>query len=268
MLSSPNVRGFLNLALPRRPWLIEHWLPGDGFTLLHGGPKAGKSTLAWQLCEALATGTPFLGRWSASRPLRTVYVQADAGAGEWQGFLAPHAQDSQVGIITDLDWGSLASAQASIRDTLTEYAAEFVVFDSLYKLKLPQMDLHKAEGVALVFQFLNQLYRGPYLLVHHARKEDKKQDTADDPVDAAAGHHTLTATASAIWSLNRAGAFNWLGRGVKADSMGLERIKDGDREGLWQPKSKPAVGGPPSTPPADFHERLPLGDLRIEPRPL
>lgn len=53
LLDEPDAQG---------EWLLDGLLPAGGFAVLVGKPKAGKSTLARNLCKAVAHGEAFLGR--------------------------------------------------------------------------------------------------------------------------------------------------------------------------------------------------------------
>ena len=56
-----TMQEFAKLRLPYEPWLVPGLLPGTGWTLLMAPSKVGKSILALQLAEALASGQDFIG---------------------------------------------------------------------------------------------------------------------------------------------------------------------------------------------------------------
>lgn len=67
------------LAVSKEPTaIIDGLLPTGVITLLAADPKAGKTTMAWHLVEAVLTGTPFAGR-----PVRSagavLWIGSDAG---------------------------------------------------------------------------------------------------------------------------------------------------------------------------------------------
>lgn len=235
MIVAPNITDFLKIELPRRPWIIDHFLPGDGWTLLHGAAKTGKSTLAYQLAKALATHTPFLQpQWKADRPYKVVYLQADASATEWQEFLKD--ESAPVGQVTDLDFGCFywPTPHNQIKEALAKLEAEVVVIDSAYKIKGGDQDLNEGKGVTNLLTNIHKAYDGPYVLIHHSRKQGVAQPR--DAIESAAGHHTLTANASAIWYLTRNdkgthGSLSYLGRGVPIGEVPLERLPNG----YWVP---------------------------------
>ena len=89
-------------------------------------------------------------------------------------------------------------AQRVIKDRLHEFKAEFVVFDALHRLDFKE-DINTAEGVRHILDKILQVWLGPYLLLHHEHKP--KEHAEKIGVNAAAGHHTLTANASMVLQL-------------------------------------------------------------------
>jgi hypothetical protein len=64
------------MEIKHREQLIAGLLPADGCVLLAADPKTGKSTLALELCRAVATGTPALGALDTAHGA-TLYWMAD-----------------------------------------------------------------------------------------------------------------------------------------------------------------------------------------------
>ena len=63
------------------PMLIENLLPGDGITMIHGHPRAGKSLVALEMMLAVATGTPAFdsSRLAVNAPAPVLYVSGEDG---------------------------------------------------------------------------------------------------------------------------------------------------------------------------------------------
>src|SRR4051794_3172192 len=70
-----SLKELRELDLPRREWVVQDLLPRGSLTLLTAREKAGKSLLALDLCAAVATGDPFLGRAVRSGPTVLVPVE-------------------------------------------------------------------------------------------------------------------------------------------------------------------------------------------------
>lgn len=60
MLEIYSGREFLATELDTIPYLIHPIVPSTGIVLLHGAPGVGKSTITWQMANALESGTEFL----------------------------------------------------------------------------------------------------------------------------------------------------------------------------------------------------------------
>src|SRR6185312_3317450 len=57
-----SIKDLFDMPQESVPWLVEGLLPAFGMSALVGKPKKGKSTLARQLCVAVAQGKKFLER--------------------------------------------------------------------------------------------------------------------------------------------------------------------------------------------------------------
>ena len=60
------------------PFLITDFLP-QGITFIGGLPGAGKTWFALSLAKALATGSPFLGRYKVPTPVNVIYLIPEVG---------------------------------------------------------------------------------------------------------------------------------------------------------------------------------------------
>jgi RecA-family ATPase len=56
-----NASSWQDEPIPRRRWLVQHRIPMSNVTLLQGDGAAGKTTIALQLCVAVACGLDWLG---------------------------------------------------------------------------------------------------------------------------------------------------------------------------------------------------------------
>ena len=70
-----TARQLCEMILPPTRWVAKD-LMAEGFTMLSARPKAGKSLLALQLGIAVATGTPFLGRYETVKG-PVLYINVD-----------------------------------------------------------------------------------------------------------------------------------------------------------------------------------------------
>ena len=86
-----SVAEFLRLPLHDPEMLLPPWLEAESTTMLHG-PAGSRKTLAlMELALGLATAQPcFAGRWTPTRPVRTLYIDGELSPGQlrrrWRRF--------------------------------------------------------------------------------------------------------------------------------------------------------------------------------------
>jgi RecA-family ATPase len=200
-------------------WLIEGLLPSVGFTLLIGKQGLGKTTFAAQLCAALQTGTPFLGRKTIQRNI--LYVQADSPPDEWKLMLKRIAPGSKGYTLVDVPSKSLEVPEYihQIRDKIDKVKPGFVVFDSLYNLTAKSIS---TEAVLIPVNQMKDLCGDlPWLLIHHPPHGETRS----------AGHHSLPANCSNEWHLLRNKLEIAKGRLIKDKEILMSR----NEHGLWIP---------------------------------
>ena len=214
-------------------WLIPDLLPSEGLFLLAAKPKTGKSILAAQVVESLATGLPVLGRLP-TRPCKPLYVQLDAPPNDWRKQIRQLGFESGDTLDMDDVPRFFLDTQAE-RNQLTAYIKaegfDFVVWDSLEKLTM--MDLNQTVAMRMTLERLRGVFPGPRLVVHHPRKPNG--DATDSIVDAAAGSHYLAGEASALWGLHRkdklSGRIELRGRWLDA----VEQLERDPQTFTWHP---------------------------------
>jgi hypothetical protein len=72
-----SIGELMKMDLPPTEWVVEDLLP-PGLALLAGPPKIGKSTLAYDLAMAVASGSKFLDHW-ATRKAPVIYYDLESG---------------------------------------------------------------------------------------------------------------------------------------------------------------------------------------------
>jgi len=79
---------------PERQWIVPQWLPRKTVTALYGDGGVGKTLLAQQLGNAVATGTPWLGLQAAKGRVLSVFAE-DERDEIWR---RQHAIESHYGV--------------------------------------------------------------------------------------------------------------------------------------------------------------------------
>ena len=163
----------LRAQTPREPtWIWNGYLAAGTLALLAGKPKAGKSTLAMALSDALASGaTTFLGR--EVRPGAVVYV-SEEGAGTLLHKLPEDGAGLHL-LTRDAawpkpDWPELV--RAAVEHGKKVGSRLLVVDTAAYWTALPaerEKDAGAVQGV--MFPLVRATREGlAVLLVHHSRK--------------------------------------------------------------------------------------------------
>ena len=81
-----SIKHYTSLPEPNRPsYLVEGLVPAEGKIMLVAPAKAGKSTLALQLANAVGSGLPFLGRDTTKS--KVLYLQFDNVETTWRDML-------------------------------------------------------------------------------------------------------------------------------------------------------------------------------------
>lgn len=204
-------------APPRPPMVIDGILPEGCVAMLAGPPGVGKSYLAMNACNAVASGGRFLDF------LRTVqggaiYIQCELPA--WMlgerirnlGPVSPGLTICTPGSKLPLNWwepdgfnkkretGSRALAMILL-DQIRSYSPKLVCFDSLKDFtSISMLDPEAASHLCGIFRMIAVHARCGVLLVHHHRKtggREQKYEGQDDMV----GSFQLAAEVDSIMSI-------------------------------------------------------------------
>lgn len=208
-------------------WLIEGLLPNVGWTLFYGLKGIGKTTFAMQLCAALQSGTPFMGRKVQKTDI--LYFQADSVEIEWKEILKRIAKD--VKGVTDGFTAVSVPRQALSNPTYVEsmtkaiemFKPGFVVFDSLYNLSAYKINTEKILGDVNAMYDMCVTADGrplPWLVIHHPPHGESR----------AAGHHSLGGNCSNEWSLLKTKLSIEKGRLVADKEILMKR----NGNGIWE----------------------------------
>jgi len=199
-------------------WLVSDLLPDTGWTLLHAPAGAGKTTFALQLCDALESGSVFLGRDTVKT--RILYIQADSTANEFREItkrVIPHSKGWTMVNVPNQCLSNPGYTLA-LQELTAKVKAKFVVFDSLYNLSSGNINTDK---ILVDINMLKQIVgvETPWLMIHHQPHDQSR----------AAGHNSLEGNCSNNWCLLQNKLRIDKGRLVKEKQVLLDR----DGNGLW-----------------------------------
>jgi hypothetical protein len=168
---------------PQHEWLVDGLLPAGGFVVLVGKPKTGKSTLARNLCKAVAQGEPFLGR--ATQPGRVLYLALE----EKRSQVRSHFRS--LGVVPDADLGVFVGANpadgfAQLSAALEAEPAALVVIDPLFRFIRVRDGNDYAQMVEALNPLLDLAHKSGacVLVTHHAPKGERLD--IDSPIGSTA----------------------------------------------------------------------------------
>jgi len=178
------------------PWIVDKFAYLGGVTILAGAPKAGKSTLAFDLMRARETGTDFLGGTCAPGP--TLLVTEEGGVpirfkGGTLSELFVYDQQASEGEPFD-------ATLRVVGEWAKEHPGGLVFIDTLAVWAGVEDENSSAEmtkAIKLVKQLLADPYQVAVVLVHHTRKGGGKDG------EAIRGSGAILATVDHVVELKR-----------------------------------------------------------------
>ncbi len=192
---------------PKQKWIIQNLIPEYGLAILAGVPKIGKSWFALEVATSVATGKDFAGNnsWKVTKGSVLYFALED------------HERRTQERLakLTDMN-ASLKNLEFAYQvepmngngiSILNEHInlkpkIKLVIIDTLAKTRESQRE--KREGYQQDVEFTSRIQRLALdnkisiLAVHHTRKREAK-----DPLVLVSGTYGITASADAIYVLNR-----------------------------------------------------------------
>jgi hypothetical protein len=193
------------MQIEQREQLVNGLLLAEGCVLLTADAKAGKSTLALELCRAVVTGTPALEFLNVSQG-PALYWMADDGSRErfvraYQQTFANEPLDNFEAYLERLPL--LGGGLDLLRAALKRTAARLTVIDSLTAIRSPRDrndDFVQNEYDEL--RLLSDLGREHHcciLVIHHLATG--RRATGPNPFIGAAGSFALNGAADGLMTL-------------------------------------------------------------------
>lgn len=215
---------------PALSWIVEGLIP-EGFTVLAGRQKLGKSTLALHIARSVALGKPLFGRPVEKRG-SVLYLDLENGEARIQRRLleAGDRDEVPVGLTFGLEAPNLANG---LIDELDKWQSEtpdlrLVVIDVLQRVKPSgRSPLNAYENDYAIWgplQTWSQDNKVAVLGLHHTRKA-----MSLDPLESLSGSNGLPSCADTCLLMDIIGEHRSLyvrGRDVDPASYSLEKIEN------------------------------------------
>jgi len=153
-------------------YLVHGLLPAGGLSLILGKPKAGKSTLARNLCAAVARGDEWVGRPCSMGP--ALYVALEEKRAEVRRHFAALAVEEDAPIYVYCDRVPVEAKPADwLRPAMERYRPALVVIDPLGRfVRMRDNDYEDATSKLepLITLARESTPKSHIAFVHHARK--------------------------------------------------------------------------------------------------
>lgn len=195
----------IDLSLPEPRWAVPGLLP-EGFNLLVGKPKMGKSWMALAVALAVASGGEVFGSITAEAG-EVLYLALEDTLRRLQDRLKKVLGKETVphGLHMVTEWPRLPGGLGALETWLSEHPdCRLVVIDTLTRLRPPRIrgaDSYEEDGtLGSMLQSLAHKYHVAIVAIHHSRKAK-----AFDLTDAVLGSTGLTGAADSIAVLTRKG---------------------------------------------------------------
>jgi hypothetical protein len=185
-------------------WAIQGILP-EGAIVLGGKPKLGKSTLAFSLALAVASGGKALGKVPVEQG-QVLYLDLENGQRRIQDRARQSLQGEPIpsGFDVATTWPRLDDGGDQwLRSYLADHPdCRIVVVDTLKKIRpRPQRNVQLYDADYDALDMLHQIaeeYRVCILIIHHTRKAN-----ADDFIEELSGSNGLSGAVDGIMVLQR-----------------------------------------------------------------
>lgn len=187
-----------------REHLIEDLLPAAGVVMIAADAKAGKSTLALELCRAVCTGTRALEHFQAKQGT-ALYWMADDQARD--RFVRNYQQVFDGQALPNFHAGLfrlplLEGGEDELIAAINRYQARFVVVDALTSIRGTRaQDFVKQEYDELrILSDIGNSYQCLVAVLHH--QATGKRGSAENPFRQIAGSYAVNAATDVILTLN------------------------------------------------------------------
>ncbi len=177
--------------------IISNFVMPAQLTILAGKPKAGKSILALEACEAVTSGQPFMGKLGVDKGPALYFMADDPSesrfASRWQAISRTNGASFHIALER---WTIGPEALAGVEAAISTHRPKLVVIDCLQAIRSPRIGSDFVAGEyneARILTDLAERTGTAVVLVHHMNK-----GSHDDPFDSVASSFGLTAAASTI----------------------------------------------------------------------
>ena len=165
----------------KKDFIVENLMKSKGVYCLVARPKVGKSLLALQLANSIATGTNFIG--FSTKPSPVLYISTEMNSSQlYERIKTMNLQFNDANFyLIEQEFGqtklNLMDLQLDLQTFANEHNGKFVIVDMMTGIDLNQgYDLNNYQDVGqyLIPKFRELCYKYDFtiLLVHHLNKNN------------------------------------------------------------------------------------------------
>jgi predicted transcriptional regulator len=215
-----TAKELLDAEFPPINWVVPH-LIAEGLAILAGRPKLGKSWLALQIAQAVATGGRIFD-WTVEQG-DVLYIALEDSDRRLQNRMRLQHWSPTPNAIFYTAWKPLdAGGFDTLQEEMTSGGIRLVVIDTLSRALSGRRNQNEVGEMTMVFSRLQHLAlegRAAILLVDH---HSKPKGMAPDPIDDLLGSTGKGAAADIVMGLyrkrgERGGTLNVVGRDLEED---------------------------------------------------
>ncbi len=182
-LSQFSLGEILSTSYPETDWLVEGLIPNGGITCITGKPGVGKSFLTLYLAQMIASGQPFLDRFS-TEPKSVCILTKEDPRRLIQKRLKLLQFDENLPVSFSDDMNAFCNNDEHlqmIEDLLDRTESEVLIIDSF--IRVVGGDENLSKDVTKVHEVLKKLTQQGITIIftHHQGKEDAGKAGIDKP---------------------------------------------------------------------------------------
>ncbi len=168
-----SVAELLSMETAKLPFLVEKLVPENGITAFSGYPESGKSWVLLHIAHCVATGRPFLNRFSVKQG-GVLIVDEEAGSAEFKKRMEMLNFDSQDGVYLYAQEGFKVDRPEDLNhlvETTKNLGVKLIIFDPFSAIH--SKTENSAEEMQKVMEALQQFNLAgiAVIFIHHHRKE-------------------------------------------------------------------------------------------------
>lgn len=207
----------INSDIPEENMIIGNGLlPEVGFMVIGAYAKEGKTLLSLQLSLNLISGTPFLGQFIIKDHNKVLYIYGENTEPGLKSYLKRQIKgfeekagikikDRELNNLVYLNGRNFSFGSGKNLDELRSYLIKenfnVIILDPLGRFI--NFDINRGENILKFLNSLDTLGDQAWIIIHHLRKPDFKDDSKIEPIHKLAGSSNLGNYCESFISLER-----------------------------------------------------------------